>query len=86
MAISAGASGSPVLNADGEVVGVVFCGDFPKAGEPAIRTYSVDIVEVRTVLTVATKKLGSGGNDEEPRFDGQPEGSRKKGRLQSIDS
>ena len=79
LAISPGASGSPVVNAAGEVIGVVFAGDFPKAGEPAARTFSVDVTEVRAVLA----KARTAGPEEKPneRADGRPEGDSRKSRM-----
>ena len=79
-AISGGASGSPVVNAAGEVVGVVFAGEFTDEDEPATRAFSVDVSELRTVLTTAKQKLdaGDGGDEEKPRMkpreDGRTEG------------
>lgn len=52
LAISGGASGSPVVNAAGEVVAVIFAGNAVE-NRPATLTVSVDVTELRKVVAAA---------------------------------
>lgn len=54
-----GASGSPVVNEAGEVVGVVSHGKFDKATKEAEEVSSVDVSELRKVIQLAKEKLAA---------------------------
>jgi S1-C subfamily serine protease len=74
LGIHKGASGSPVVNADGEVVGVIFGGDFRLDDNTLVKAYSVDVSEVRVVvgearrpLVAGTTRRGGGHSEAEAR-------------------